>query len=250
MANAHTFNVNLATEVGLNQAILLQHLYYWHQINHKKKNNIKDGKVWTYNTIVEFHSIFPYLTERQISYAFSSLEKDGFVEIGNYNKASFDKTKWYTLTEKAIQLFVNSNLQNVRSEEQIVSPDGQNVDAIPDNNTDTNTDTNIDVPSDDDIKGKIFFKIVELYPKNRVGNRQHGLKKFKNLDIEQAKLAVINLKRYLTVAGQYVKNLQNYIVEECWTEEWLKAEETKQLKNSTNNKSTGVKTFKADYGNI
>ena len=48
----------------------------------------------------------------------------------------------------------------------------------------------------DDQLGKIYFRIVDAYPKNRVGNRQHGLKKFKKLDIEQAKLAAKNLKRY------------------------------------------------------
>lgn len=117
-----------------------------------------------------------------------------------------------------------------------------------DNTTSNNTTSNniLDVPSDDDIKSKIFFKIVELYPKNRIGNRQHGLKKFKTLDIDQAKLAAVNLKRYLTVAGTYVKNLQNYITEECWSEEWLKAEETKQV----NKNITNTKTFIQDYDNI
>lgn len=117
-----------------------------------------------------------------------------------------------------------------------------------DNNTRNNNtrDNIIDVSSDDDIKGKIFFKIVELYPKNRIGNRQHGLKKFKTLDIDQAKLAAVNLKRYLAVAGNYVKNLQNYITEECWSEAWLKAEETKQI----NKNITNTKTFIQDYDNI
>lgn len=260
MANAHTFNVSLAAEVGLNQAILLQHLYYWHQINHKKKHNIKDGKVWTYNTVDEFAEIFPYLTSRQISYAFNSLEKAGFIETGNYNKASFDRTKWYTLTEKSLELFVNSNLQNVRSIKhnvksnvQNVESNIQNVDTIPDNNTDSNTDNNtntiIDVPSDDDIKGKIFFKIVEFYPKNRIGNRQHGLRKFKQLDIDQAKLAARNLNRYLKIAGQYVKSLQNYIDQECYSEAWLSAEEkTKQKQNSITDNKT--KIFSGNYDDL
>lgn len=249
MANAHTFNVSLASEVGLNQAILLQHLYYWHQINHKKKHNIKDGKVWTYNTVDEFHAIFPYLTPRQISYAFSSLEKDGFVETGNYNKASFDRTKWYTLTEKSLELFVNSNLQNVRSKKQNVNSNKQSVNTIPDNNTDNNTNNNtiLDVPSEDDIKGKMFFKLVDMYPKNRIGNRQHGLKKFKNLDIDKAKLALVNLNRYLAVAEGYVKSLQNYITEECYTEDWLAGEE--KLKKNKNNPVKGINTkdFDTNY---
>tara|TARA_R110002167_G_scaffold365418_1_gene589965 strand:+ start:41 stop:805 length:765 start_codon:yes stop_codon:yes gene_type:complete len=251
--NAHTFNVDLATKVGLNQAILLNHLFYWHQINSSKKHNIKDGSVWTYNTAVEFSKIFPYLTPRQIIYSFGKLKQEGYIISGNYNKAPFDQTKWYSLTEKALELFVNcnlhnvnSNIHNVESNIQSVKSNIQSVDPIPDNNTDNNPDNNTTI-SDDDIKGKIFFKIVELYPKNRIGNRQHGLKKFKKLDINQAKLAATNLKRYLKVAGQYVKNLQNYILEECWSDEWLKAEETK---SQSNDKTIGVKTFKGNYESI
>ncbi len=112
-----------------------------------------------------------------------------------------------------------------------------------DNTINNNTTSNNII--DDDILGKIFFKIVELYPKNRIGNRQHGLKKFKQLDINQAKLAATNLKRYLKVAGQYVKSLQNYIDQECYTEAWLKAEEETKHKNTS--KTDNTKTFSGNY---
>lgn len=101
----------------------------------------------------------------------------------------------------------------------------------------------LDETSNDDIKGKMFFKLVDMYPKNRVGNRQHGLKKFKDLDTEQAKLALVNLKRYLKVAGTYTKNLQNYITEECYTEAWLQLEETKSKPKDI----TGTKEYDNNY---
>lgn len=104
----------------------------------------------------------------------------------------------------------------------------------------------------DDVIGKMYFKLVELYPNNRIGNRQHGLKKFKQLDTEQAKLALKNLDRYLKVSGAYVKSLQNYITEECFAEAWLQAEEkTKTNKSNTKiDKGIGVKTFNQNYGDF
>lgn len=109
----------------------------------------------------------------------------------------------------------------------------------------------LDVPSiDNDIKdfyGKIYFKIVEAYPKNRIGNRQHGLKKFNTLTKEEAKLAAVNLKRYLAVVGSFVKSLQNYITEQCFTESWLKAEE--EIKVKKQNKIS-TKTLNEDYDTI
>jgi len=104
----------------------------------------------------------------------------------------------------------------------------------------------LDVSSDDDIKGKIFFRIADAYPKNRIGNRQHGLKKFKALDIKEAKLAATNLKRYLKCAGQYIKSLKKYIAEECYSEEWLEPAETKTNKSDI----TNTKTFKGDYDEL
>lgn len=108
------------------------------------------------------------------------------------------------------------------------------------NTTSNNTTSNNIL--DDDIKGKIFFRIVDAYPANRIGNRQHGLKKFKQLDIEEAKLAAVNLKRYLAITGQYTKSLQNYIDQKCFSEDWLKAEE-KTKRNKTNTTINNADSF-------
>jgi hypothetical protein len=248
--NAHTFNVQLASEVGLNQAILLQHLFYWHQINKKKNHNIIDDRVWTYNTAEGFHEIFPYLTPKQISYAFSKLEQKGFITIGNHNKAGFDQTKWYSLNEKALELFVKSNLQNVKSSGhnvdsngQSVDSNGQSVDAIPDNNPDSNTDN-----KPNNIKyNKIYDMLIDGYPKNRIQSKNPVIKLLKTLDKEDIKLILKNKDRYLKSSNGYVKNLRKYIEEECWSEAWLKAEEeTKQV----NKHITNTKTFIQDYDNI
>jgi hypothetical protein len=103
---------------------------------------------------------------------------------------------------------------------------------------------------DRDFYGKIYFKIVDAYPQNRIGNRQHGLKKFNSLSKEDAKLAAVNLKRYLAVAGGYVKSLQNYIAEGCFTEDWLKAEEQTKVKKASITTKPNTKTFTQDYDNI
>jgi hypothetical protein len=114
------------------------------------------------------------------------------------------------------------------------------------NTTRINTNKVSDVSSVDDIKTKIFNKIVELYPKNRIGNKKEVLNKFKKLDIKEAKLAATNLKRYLKCAGQYIKSLKKYIAEECYSEEWLEPAETKTNKSDI----TNTKTFKGDYDEI
>ena len=111
---------------------------------------------------------------------------------------------------------------------------GPTKDIFKGNNTrDNNININID-----DAKKKAFFKLVELYPSDRIGNRQHGLKKFLALDTDKCKLALINAPRYIKAAGDFVKSLQNYITEECFTEEWLDTTEQRNKSKSgriTNN---------------
>lgn len=236
--NAHTFNVQLAKDIGLNQAILLQHLYYWHQINENKSHNIIDDKIWTYNTIEEFHKIFPYLTARQISYSFEKLEEKGYIIVGNYNKMSFDRTKWYALTDKSLELFVKCNLQNVKSKEQNVKSVEQNVNTIPDSNTDNNPNSKTDSKK----YKKVMGILVDKYPKNRINSTGPILKYLEKRTDEELKQILLSLPTYLDLAGDYVKNLRNYLEHECWTQEWIEAETNKKKPTKTD-----TKKFKGNY---
>jgi DNA-binding IscR family transcriptional regulator len=105
----------------------------------------------------------------------------------------------------------------------------------------------IDINKEDDIKGKIFFKIVERYPKNRIGNRQHVLKHFKKLSTQECKLSLVNLNRYLEHAGGYVKSLSNYVTEQCYSEAWLQAEETNKNKKTDINKGFDTKHIDTEF---
>lgn len=45
-----TINRLAANVLGLNEAIVVQQIHYWLNINDKAKINIYDDKVWTFNT--------------------------------------------------------------------------------------------------------------------------------------------------------------------------------------------------------
>ena len=44
-------NKTLARELGLNEALVLQQINNWIEINKKSGKNYHDGKYWTYNSI-------------------------------------------------------------------------------------------------------------------------------------------------------------------------------------------------------
>lgn len=99
----------LAKEIGLNEAIILQQIHYW--LNTSKHNY--DGKKWIYNSYPNWVKQFPFWSERTVKRTFSSLEKQDLLFVGNYNKAGFDKTKWYSINYKILN-------------ELVARPSGQN----------------------------------------------------------------------------------------------------------------------------
>ena len=84
---------SLATAIGLNEALMLQQIQYWLSRSDKEI----DGRYWIYNTYEAWIEQFPFWSKPTIVRTIMNLEKTGVVLTANYNKAKFDKTKWYTI---------------------------------------------------------------------------------------------------------------------------------------------------------
>jgi len=94
----HSFDPVIAKQVGLNAATIYQNILFWAEVNAANNKHIHDGYIWTYNSIVAFGELFPYLTLKQIRTALTKLEDDGLIVSGCYNKSAYDRTKWYAPT--------------------------------------------------------------------------------------------------------------------------------------------------------
>lgn len=140
--NTHSFNVDLAKEIGIEGAILLQHFYYWYQNNKNKKTYKKDGRIWTYNTQTGLSEIFPYLNPRQIRHRMEKLITEEYILKGNYNKVAYDRTNWYTLSDKSLELFGESEGRKRPMEKAKTSNEkNENVEPIPNINSNINSNT-------------------------------------------------------------------------------------------------------------
>ena len=113
----HHFNTDVAKKYGLEEAILLENLYFWVKKNKANNQNYHDGYYWTYNSVKAFNELFDYITPSKISRVLKNLETNGLVKTGCYNTNKYDHTKWYTVTEKVKAFFENdvSILQNEES---------------------------------------------------------------------------------------------------------------------------------------
>lgn len=103
MATNH-FNVNVAIERGIPQAVFLYNICYWLNYHESNNTNFHEDKYWIYNSRESFAKVMPYFSPRQIRTIVDNLVKDGILIKANFNKAAYDQTNWYTLSEKGIEL--------------------------------------------------------------------------------------------------------------------------------------------------
>lgn len=115
------FNAGVAQKVGSDGAVILNNFHFWITKNMANNKHFHEGKYWTYNSQEAFTKLFPYLTKKQIRRILDNLKKEGYIETGNFNKVAYDRTTWYTLTEKGWQLICPSGQMSNAN----ICPNGQ-----------------------------------------------------------------------------------------------------------------------------
>lgn len=150
----HSFDVDLAVQFGIEEAIIIENLAFWIKKNVANNQNFIDGDYWTYNTAKAFNELFPYMNPRKIARVLEGLEEKNILKSANHNKAKYDRTKWYCIIDEEIlkkyKLPINTDnysfdkLSNGidKTENGFDNLSNRNVDfvqPIPDINTDINT---------------------------------------------------------------------------------------------------------------
>jgi len=137
----HHFEVGEAVDYGIESAILLSNIRYWLAKNKTSNTNLRDGFYWTYNSAKALKELFPYMSERTISRRLKELCDKGALKSGNYNKASFDKTPWYTIPNEfiAVKSAKEPVKSTIRQSGESISQSGESIsqsgETIPNNKT-------------------------------------------------------------------------------------------------------------------
>lgn len=105
-----SFDEEVAKEVGVNAAIIMDKFTWWIRQNEANERNFYDGRYWTYNSTKALTSMFPFFNAKQIGRILKKLINDGYLMTGNYNKIAFDRTLWYALTDKGERLMKDKEM--------------------------------------------------------------------------------------------------------------------------------------------
>ena len=95
----HTFDPEIAVQVGVNSAVVYRNLVFWVRHNEANRRNFHEGRYWTYNSLAAFDEQFPYLTAKQIRTALDKLVEAGLIVKGNFAEDRFKRANWYSLGE-------------------------------------------------------------------------------------------------------------------------------------------------------
>jgi len=102
MSQLFYFDLDLAVEYGVDEAILMHNFIFWISKNKENGTNGHDGRTWTHQTIRELSEKFPFWTEKQIYRIVKSCVSQGLIRKGNFNKIGYDRTIWYALNDESL----------------------------------------------------------------------------------------------------------------------------------------------------
>jgi len=167
----HHFDSEIAQEYGIDIAVLVNNLDFWLRKNKANNRNIHDQKVWTYNSVSAFCELFPYWSENQIRHILKKMEDEGIIEVGNFNKSTYDRTKWYTFTNAFVKS--HTSICDISQMEVVDLPNGfgKSNRPIPDNKPDVKTDSKPD-EEPTHSKSKIKLQDGDTVPVNDTTHQQ------------------------------------------------------------------------------
>lgn len=89
----------LADEIGLNESIMLLQIEYWISIS----DHFLDNRRWTYQSVRQMQEkAFVFWSIATVSRTAKSLLDKGLIIEGNYNKKTYDNTRWFALNSKEL----------------------------------------------------------------------------------------------------------------------------------------------------
>lgn len=96
MGKIHQFDMELATRHGISAAIIFNALA---AAMNSSDAILHKGKQWVSVSVAQLERSFPYMGEKQISYAMRTLLDAGLIKTGSVGNCAATKTRSFTLTE-------------------------------------------------------------------------------------------------------------------------------------------------------
>lgn len=222
----HQFDVHLAEKYGIEEAIIIEHIYWWLHKNECEEEMIKEGRVWCYFTADGMSKYIPYMNSQKVRRTLVSLEKKGLVLVGCFNKVPTNHTLWYSFTDDFFKEMENRNYdvsdfskmknRNFKNEKSnnIIINNNLKEDNILENRKRLSKD-NPKMPDD------LFVEFWEKYGYKK--GKQPCLKAWNRLTKEQKKAAIAGIELYKEDCRdnrRHMKHPATYLNQLTWEDDF------------------------------
>ena len=233
----HSFDIEVAQEYGIAEAIFIKHFQFWIKKNKANKTHLHDGRTWTYNSIKAFMDLFPYMSQKTIRTTLEHLRSRGVLITGNYNDDACKRTLWYSFADEE-KWICQIGLKQMPKTENANADDGKCINTdidYTDNKPNKKTTNNISpsIPQGDVIEWSEEEELFEKFRLAYQGSKNGHDTEFKNfkrhkdwkevvrflLPAHEKQEAIREQQKKETGWRPQPKNLKTWINNRCWEEE-------------------------------
>ena len=96
--DCHYFSREFASKFGVKEAIVMKFLSYKvrQAAKNKSRKTFHNNKFWYFDSIDAIAGRYKYIPRSTLGDILKRLEGKSLVEVGNYNRKKYDRTRWYT----------------------------------------------------------------------------------------------------------------------------------------------------------
>lgn len=228
----YSFDEEVAKIVGVEAAVVLDKFAWWIRQNEANGKNFHEGRYWTYNSTKAMEDLFPFFNRWKIERILKKLINEGYLLTGNFNKVAFDRTLWYTLSDKGNELVHIANHDLADSQNDISQIHKmtfrKNAKPIPVSTNSNTIDSNMrkSAKAEKDAKYEEMFTIFyNAYPKKK--DKTKAFNAFKKLKPTQELLDIIlkalewqkQTTDWQKQGGQFIPYPASYLNGRRWEDE-------------------------------
>ena len=227
----YAFDEDVAKTVGVEAAVILDKLAWWIRQNEANGTNYHEGKYWTYNSTKAMEEMFPFFNMWKIGRLLKKLIDEGYLLTGSFNKLPYDRTLWYTLSDKGKRLmnfasldFADLQNDSLQNRKMTLSENAKPIPVSTIAEHNNNMRENAKVQKDAECE-QLFATFYKAYPKKK--DKVKAFNAFKKLKPTQALLDEIlkalewqkQQEDWKKDRGQYVPYPATYLNGRRWEDE-------------------------------
>lgn len=230
----HSFNVQIAEKYGIEEAIIIEHLYFWiHKSECEEvEEMIVNDRCWCRSSTKGFNRYIPYMNPKKIGRTLNGLAELGILLTGNFNRSPMNQTLWYAFSDDFKKELISlgydfPKMENAISKKGKCNNSTINSSIILDNNIKENKKELLKNNSKKEENDSDFDEFYKAYPLKK--GKEPARRAWKKLTVKEKQQAKKVLDAYISDCienNRSYKYPATYLNQKTWEDDFAGKEES------------------------